>query len=111
MAVFSSLWKWLRPSKAQATTIMALPDELLLEIAPHLQFTSNRSPSDNFFIPSDLVALSATCHLFNALVSPLILRDVHVTSSKRLLALSALPRQKLALIRYARSQYMDDGSG
>ncbi|KAG8874937.1 hypothetical protein FRB97_005513, partial [Tulasnella sp. 331] len=61
---------------------------------------------DTVMLPSDLAALTATCRRLRSVSTPVLLRDVSITSAKRLRSLSALPADKLGQI-HVLSLYMD----
>jgi len=119
--LFSSLW-WAQPRSVPP--ILTLPDELIAEIASHARLWSlppvsthedgeeiwtgtvnlhardSTIDEDPVCLPTDLAHFSATSRIFRDVVTPVLLRDVQITSAKRLRALAAMPAHKLAFIRY-----------
>ncbi|KAG8987566.1 hypothetical protein FRB90_003273, partial [Tulasnella sp. 427] len=106
----SILSLWRRPASSSHTGvgILDLPDELILDIANHarpsnsIAKTSHQANLDvdgPLTLPSDLASLSRTSRVFHAILAPVVLRDVHITSARRLRSLATVPADKLALVK------------
>ncbi|KAG9035659.1 hypothetical protein FRB95_010897 [Tulasnella sp. JGI-2019a] len=119
-------WRVGKPCDAP---IYKLPTELIEEVAFHsrtwtllppltkdAKATEGTYDSENMVtadlgedivkLPSDLAALAATGRVFRSIVSPALLRDVLITSARRLRSLASLPPEKKALI-HVLSLHMD----
>ncbi|KIO29421.1 hypothetical protein M407DRAFT_6233 [Tulasnella calospora MUT 4182] len=114
MFSFSSILSlWRKPAAASQTgaSILDLPDELILDIAHQASPSSSASkPSSTSHqidlpidapvsLPSDLASLSRTNRVFHTILAPVVLRDVHITSARRLRSLALVPADKLSLVK------------
>lgn len=110
MFSFSSILSlWRRPTTASqaGVGILDLPDELILDIAHHAHASSPSSDSHQtdstidapVSLPSDLASLSRTNRVFHAILAPVVLRDVNITSARRLRSLALVSPDKLSLVK------------
>ncbi|KAG8967096.1 hypothetical protein FRC03_010737 [Tulasnella sp. 419] len=95
---------FLRRSASTSSTppILNIPEELIAEIAYHArEWSSLKDGVDASLVklPSDLASMAASCSVLHAAATPLLYRDIQITSAARLRSLGAASPEKLGHIR------------